>query len=114
LPKVQAAPRAHSAADHVPGRPAPDRPRARTAEARRRERHFRRRRRDLLADAALGLLLAIVLLSATAGLGVLLLLVMPLAAGLVALSIVERRLARRRGGRGSGRMSVRRERSRAS
>jgi hypothetical protein len=39
-------------------------------ERRRRERHFARRRRDLVQDVLLGLLLAIVMLSLTAGLAV--------------------------------------------
>lgn len=109
MPRVQAAPRAHSAAGHAHTRPVPDRAatrsrpvtervitRDRRAEARRRQRHFRRRRRDLVTDATLGLLLAIVLISVTAGLGILLLLVMPLGGALVALTIAERRVARRR------------------
>jgi Flp pilus assembly protein TadB len=59
----------------VPARPPRRRPavasRDAVRERRRRELHFRRRRRDLLQDGVLGLLLAIVLLSVTAGLGVL-------------------------------------------
>jgi hypothetical protein len=63
-------------------------------ERRRRERHFRRRRRDLIEDVAIAFSLTIVLLSVTAGLGVLALLELPIA-GLVAASIiVERRRAK--------------------
>jgi hypothetical protein len=73
-----------------------DRPaRRRRAEQRRRERHFRRRRRDLLEDTTVALLAAIVLLTVTAGLGVLALLEVPLAAILIGSMIVERRLRRR-------------------
>lgn len=69
---------------------------ARAAERRRRQRHFRRRRRDLLEDVALALLLTIVLISVTAGLGVLLLLEAPLAAAVIGSFVLERRLRRAR------------------
>jgi Flp pilus assembly protein TadB len=65
------------------------------AERRRREQHFRLRRRDLLVDAALGLLLAVVLLAETAGLGVLALLVLPAAFLLLVSGLVRRRSRRR-------------------
>jgi hypothetical protein len=64
-------------------------------ERRRRERHFRRRRRDLLEDTAMALLATIVLISLTAGLGVLALLEIPIAGGLIASVIVERKLRQR-------------------
>jgi hypothetical protein len=99
MAKAHAAPRANSAAEHRPARPepglAPVRKAPRSTERRRREQHFRRRRRDLLADAVLALLLAIVLMSLTAGLGILLLMVLPVGAGLVAYRVIQRRLARR-------------------
>jgi Flp pilus assembly protein TadB len=55
-------------------------------ERRRRQLHFRRRRRDLLEDAVLGLLLAIMLLSVTAGLGVLALI--EIVAAVIALGVI--------------------------
>jgi hypothetical protein len=64
-------------------------------ERRRRERHYRLRRRDLLVDAGLAFALTIALISITAGLGVLALLELPIAAGLIA-SLVAERAARRR------------------
>jgi hypothetical protein len=70
---------------------------ARRAERRRRERHFRRRRRDLLEDAIVALLAALILISVTAGLGVLALLEMPLAMLLITSSLIERRSRGRRG-----------------
>jgi Flp pilus assembly protein TadB len=65
------------------------------AERRRRQRHFARRRRDLLEDTALALLLTVVLLTVTAGLGVIALLEIPMAIVLIA-SIVIPRVRRRR------------------
>lgn len=68
-------------------------------EARRRMRLIRRRRLDLLQDAALSLLLAIFVLVESAGLGVVALLAAVTALGLVASLMIERRLranARRR------------------
>jgi Flp pilus assembly protein TadB len=75
-------------------RPASARARAST-ERRRRQRHFARRRRDLLEDTALALLLTVVLLTVTAGLGVIALLEIPMAIVLIA-SIVIPRVRRRR------------------
>jgi Flp pilus assembly protein TadB len=99
MAKAHAAPRANSAAEPRRARPqtglAPVRTAPRSTERRRREQHFRRRRRDLLTDAILALVLAIVLTSLTAGLGILLLVVVPMAAGLVAYRVVQHRLARR-------------------
>lgn len=60
-------------------------------ERRRRERHFRRRRRDLIEDAAIAFALSIVLISVTAGLGVLALVELPIA-GLVAASLIAERM----------------------
>lgn len=72
-------------------------------ERRRRERHFRRRRRDLVEDAAIACALSIVLISVTAGLGVLALVELPVAA-LVAASLIAERMraepTRRRRSRG--------------
>ena len=67
------------------------------AERRRRERHFRLRRRDLLLDAAMALGLTVILISVTAGLGVLALLELPIALGVAASVIVERVRQGRRG-----------------
>ncbi|MDQ6836399.1 MAG: hypothetical protein M3016_09455 [Actinomycetota bacterium] len=64
-------------------------------DRRQRERHFRRRRRDLLEDAAFALLATIILISATAGLGVLALLEIPMV-GIVVGSIVAERMIRKR------------------
>lgn len=76
------------------------------AERRRRQSHFARRRRDLIEDAGVALVVAIVLISVTAGLGVLALL-MILLAGLIAGSVLAPRIAARRrvalGRRGTGR-----------
>src|SRR5262249_14630748 len=60
------------------------------AERRRRQRHFRLRRRDLVLDTAMALGLTVVLISVTAGLGVLALLELPVSGVLVGSLIVER------------------------
>jgi hypothetical protein len=80
----------------------PDRPGARAqarawanAERRRRQRHFARRRRDLLEDAGIALLLTLTLLVLTAGLGVVALLELPMA-GILAASVVIPRIRRHR------------------
>lgn len=78
----------------APRRPAPRRDT--TSERRRRERHFARRRRDLLEDAGVATLLAIVLLVATAGLGIVALIMLLVGATLVASKVAPRMLARRR------------------
>jgi hypothetical protein len=78
-------------------RPVVDPARARSAERRRRERHFRRRRQDLLQDAGLALVITVVLIMETAGLGVLALLMIPLAGVMVGTNVagrVRRRRAR--------------------
>ena len=111
MAKAHAAPRAHSAAeswfDWTPPTPEPARRPVSAARARRtgrpgarrrRAEHFRRRRRDLLVDAVLALVLAIILISLTAGLGILLLLVVPMAAGLIAERVIRHRRARRPAG----------------
>jgi hypothetical protein len=59
-------------------------------ERRRRERHFRRRRRDLLEDTGIALLLAIILVSVTAGLGVLALLELPVVLALLGSGLAAR------------------------
>jgi hypothetical protein len=80
----------------APHRPAPSRPPAVLAtERRRRERHYRLRRRDLLEDVGAGLLVTVLLLMLTAGLGVLALLDLALLCLLVASGVVERRRERR-------------------
>ncbi len=120
MARAQAAPRANSAAepwfdgtepDWTEPVRAPKRPRrprtagrrrpSRDAERRRRAQHFARRRRGLVTDAVLALILALVLISLTAGLGILLLVVVPLAAGLIAERVIRFRRARR--GAGSAR-----------
>lgn len=69
---------------------------AHTVERRRRERHFRRRRRDLVEDTGIGLVLTIFLLGTTAGLGVLALIEVLLAAAIIASMFTERAVRRRR------------------
>jgi hypothetical protein len=84
---------------HPPGVPklpaASRRHRTAVSERRRRERHFRRRRRDLLEDTGMALLLAIILVSVTAGLGVLALLELPVVALLIGTSVAGRGLGAR-------------------
>ncbi len=74
-------------------RPQPD---VSARERRRRERHFRRRRRDLLEDSGIALALVVGLVSVTAGLGVLALIEVPLAVGLIVSMLAERAVRRRR------------------
>jgi hypothetical protein len=82
----------------APHRPAQSRPPAALAtERRRRERHYRLRRRDLLEDVGAGLLVTVLLLMLTAGLGVLALLDLVLLGLLVAAGALERRRRRRAG-----------------
>jgi hypothetical protein len=66
------------------------------AERRRRERHFRRRRRDLLEDTSMALLLSIIFVTVTAGLGVLALLELPVVVALVGSGQAGRLLGARR------------------
>jgi hypothetical protein len=89
-PKVGS--RGASARARIPADPAA---RARRAERQRRERHLRRLRRDLLEDVAMAIGLMIVILSVTAGLGVVALLEIPVGAAVLASFLVERRIRRR-------------------
>jgi Flp pilus assembly protein TadB len=73
-------------------RPSPSR---RSNELRRRRRHLQQLRRDLLVDAGLALILTVLVLSATAGLGVVALLEVPLGAGVLLSFLLERRARRR-------------------
>jgi hypothetical protein len=66
----------------------------RSAERRRRERHLRLLRRDLLIDFVCANVVTIVLLSVTAGLGVIALLEIPLGVIIIGSFIVERRRRR--------------------
>jgi hypothetical protein len=68
-------------------------------EARRRLQHIRRRRRDLLEDTALGLVLAIVVLIVTAGLGVIALISVPAGLALIGSLFAEREIRKRRAAR---------------
>lgn len=70
--------------------------RTRALERRRREQHFRARRRDLLVDTVAALVVALILITVTAGLGVVALIVGPVAVALVASTVLSRFLARRR------------------
>ncbi len=83
---------------HVVSAPPPQRPGGRElarrrSERRQRELRFRRRRLDLLQDVGLAVLATIVLITLTAGLGVLLLLVLA-AGGVRAASVVVPRVLR--------------------
>lgn len=63
-------------------------------ERRRRTQLIRRRRRDLLADTAIAIALTMFALIVTGGLGVLALIEVPVALGLVATVVLERRRRR--------------------
>jgi hypothetical protein len=65
-------------------------------ERRWRERHLRRRRRDLLADVAIAIVLMIVILIWTAGLGVIALIEIPVGGLIIGSFVFERRMRRRR------------------
>lgn len=78
--------------------PAPGDAARHRAERRRRERHFRRRRRDLLEDAGMALAVMVALLSMTAGLGIVALIEVPLITVVVGSLFAERVVARRRSG----------------
>lgn len=67
----------------------------RSSESRKRRRQLQQLRRDLLVDGGLALVLTVLVLSATAGLGVVALLEVPIA-GAVLLSFALERRARRR------------------
>jgi hypothetical protein len=101
-------------------RPAPRRPSGRTApqteslaahkpidrrvssERRRRAQHFRRRRRDLLEDVATAIVLMAVVLTMTAGLGVVAIIAVPIATVLIGSLVAERVITKKRAER-SGR-----------
>ena len=97
MTRAQAAPQAHPAAlhaDHRPGRSHTPR-RNRGDELRLRRRHFARRRRDLLVDCAAGVVLALLVFAVTAGLGIVLLMLIPVVAGLVVAALVRRGVPQR-------------------
>jgi hypothetical protein len=92
---------APAATPDLPGRPrrvgsrsAADR--AAWLERRRRERHWRALRRDLVQDMTVALLLMLLALLLTAGLGVMALLELPVGAAVVGSFIAERARAKRR------------------
>ena len=72
--------------------------RAATLERRRRISHFRRRRRDLLGDAVLAVVLVVLALILTPGLGVLAVIEIPVALALAGTVVGERRIRKRRPG----------------
>jgi Flp pilus assembly protein TadB len=79
------------------GPPGPRRhPTAAASERRRRERHFARRRRDLLEDIGAALVLTVLMLSLTAGLGVIALVELAGTLALTACYVLERRKRRKR------------------
>jgi Flp pilus assembly protein TadB len=67
----------------------------RSSERRRRRRHLQQLRRDLLVDGGLALVLTVLVLSATAGLGVVALLEVPIGAAVLLSFVLERRARRR-------------------
>ena len=71
-------------------------------EQRRRRRHLQQLRRDFAADVIAAFVLTIFLLVMTAGLGVVALLELLAATGLIASVVIERRRRRRRAGPGPG------------
>jgi hypothetical protein len=87
---------------HPQPRPASARPltvdRAAMLERRRRISHFRRRRRDLLGDAALAIVLMVLALILTPGLGVLAIIEIPVALALIGTILGERRIRKRQPG----------------
>jgi hypothetical protein len=64
---------------------------------RRRSQHFARRRRDLLEDTAAALLLTLLTVTLTTGLGVVVLIELPVALALIVSYLLDRRRHRRRG-----------------
>ena len=70
--------------------------RAARLERRRRVLHLRRRRRDLLEDSVAALVLMIVAVIITPGLGMLAILEVPVALALIGTVVAERRIRRRR------------------
>src|SRR5436190_14776377 len=62
---------------------------------RQRQRHLRRRRRDLLEDVCLAIVLTIGLIVATAGLGVVVIIDFSIAAAMIASVVLERRMRNR-------------------
>ena len=87
---------AHEPKPAAGSRNAVDVRRAATIERRRRQRHFARRRRDLLEDCVVAAVLAILIVSVTAGLGVVALMEIPLGAALIGSFVAERVIRRRR------------------
>jgi hypothetical protein len=79
-----------------PPGPRATRDRAARNERIRRERHLRRRRRDLLVDTAVALVVTVLTLSLTAGLGVVALLQIPVAGAIAGSFLLERSLRKRR------------------
>jgi hypothetical protein len=69
--------------------------RAAMLERRRRISHFRRRRRDLLGDAVVAIVLMVLALILTPGLGVLAIIEIPVALALIGTVIAERRIRKR-------------------
>jgi hypothetical protein len=97
-PRPHRAPHAPAPPDRaLPARKQPRAPA--TLERRRRERHLQRRRRDLLVDCAVALLLMIVALVLTAGLGVIALLDIPVIGVLIGSLALERWMRSRHHGR---------------
>lgn len=75
---------------------ASDADRAARIERRRRLTHIRRRRRDLLEDCVLAIVVLVFALIVTPGLGVLALIEVPVALGLIGTVLVERRIRKKR------------------
>jgi hypothetical protein len=96
MAQPQASPRARPAADPTPARRASRPGWTAAAERRRRARHYRLLRRDLVEDLGAGLLLSVLLFLFTAGLGVLALIEIPLVGALIAAGVIDRRRRRQR------------------
>ena len=74
-------------------------PSRRALDHRRRSRHFARRRRDLLGDIAAALLVTLLTVTLAAGLGVVVLIELPVALALISSYLLDRRCHRGRGRR---------------
>lgn len=102
---MSAQPGRRTAASELPSA-ATGRPRSRSAsqrvdravriERRRRVQHLRRRRRDLLEDVAMAVVLTIVVMILTAGLGVVAIIEVPVAVAVLGSVLMEREIRKRR------------------
>jgi hypothetical protein len=82
---------------HAPQFSPPHQPSRTALERRRRSQHFARLRRDVLEDTAVALLVTLLTIAFTSGLGVIALIELPLVLALIISYLLERRTRRRRG-----------------